>query len=77
MIISYEKESHKLFAKGNQKKRLPGLETKGCGCCSTHIPCTKENLEDAIKATEDWLNTLQQIEPIPIEEYDPRCLDFE
>lgn len=37
------------------------LVTPGCGCCEHYEPATKENLEEAIKDTKEFLAVLEKL----------------
>lgn len=39
------------------------LETMGCSCCSSKVPLTQENLNDAIQDARDWLDYLESLTP--------------
>lgn len=37
------------------------LQTEGCGCCSSEIEATKENVETAIKEHEEMIARLKEL----------------
>ena len=69
MIIRYERPEYSCLY-GKDGKPLPGLRTSGCGCCSETIPLTRENIDAAIRDAEELLETLRDLQPISIYEYE-------
>ena len=69
MIIRYEPPEYS-FLYGKDGEPLPGLRTSGCGCCSKSIPLTRENINAAIRDIEELLETLRDLQPISIDEYE-------
>ena len=67
MIISYESSECYTFT-DDKGTPYPALRTKGCGCCSSYLPVTQENINQAILEAEKWLETLK-FEDILIEDY--------
>lgn len=61
-IISYTLESYSL-TDPDTGAPLPAFVTKGCGCCSSAIPVTQENIDKAIQEAEEWLETLRSLTP--------------
>lgn len=45
-------------------KPYPALLTRGCGCCQSYLKVTPENIAEAIKATEEWLEFLRELQPV-------------
>jgi hypothetical protein len=41
----------------------PALKTRGRSCCSTSLPITQENLEEARNQAREWLSELEAMEP--------------
>ena len=61
MIISYESECYSFT--DDKGAAYPALSTKGCGCCSSYLPVTQENINQAILEAEKWLETLKALKP--------------
>ena len=61
-IINYEPK-HYGFG-DDYSNQYPALVTKGCGCCSSYLPVTQQNLEQAISEAEEWLETLRSLSPV-------------
>jgi hypothetical protein len=45
-------------------KPCPALVTRGCGCCSSSLPVTRENIDKAIAQTREWLAELESMQPV-------------
>jgi len=43
---------------GGEPIEFLGIQTVGCGCCSTWYPLTPERLEEAIEETQAFLDEL-------------------
>jgi len=61
-IIKRTEESYD-FTDDNGKP-YPALITRGCGCCSSALPVTWENIDKAIAQTHEWLEELEAMEPV-------------
>lgn len=67
VIVGYSNTS---FLTVDYLDHLEGLLTKGCGCCSTTIPLTDNNLKKAIVDAEEWLVFLKSLSPTDINKYE-------
>ncbi len=45
-------------------KPYPALVTRGCSCCQGYRRITRENLDEAIKQAEEWLERLRSTDPV-------------
>lgn len=61
-IISHIPECHS-FTDDNCNP-YPALRTRGCGCCGEYLPVTKENIELAKTQAREWMEFLENLEPV-------------